>query len=116
MDFIKTLSNWVDLFAVIPVYLLLLYNETSTLLMMLNMIRYLRVFRLFKLLYDLHILGKTLQASVHQLLILLAILCVPTIIFSSFVYYAELYSGTAKSKDDFSEIQKGKTLITFYFK
>lgn len=107
LDYIKTLSNWVDLFAVIPVYLLLLSEDSSQVLMMLNMIRYLRVFRLFKLLYDLHILGKTLQASINQLIILLIILMVPTVMFSSFVYYAEFLGGTEKSKEDFSEIQKG---------
>ncbi|XP_066911656.1 voltage-gated potassium channel KCNC1-like [Clytia hemisphaerica] len=107
LDYLKTLSNWVDLFAVIPVYLLLLWTDQSQVLMMLNMIRYLRIFRLFKLLYDLHILGKTLQASINQLLILLIILTVPTIMFSSFVYYSELFGGSEKSKQDFSEIQKG---------
>ena len=32
---------------------------------------------------------------------------VPTVMFSSFVYYAEFLGGTEKSKEDFSEIQKG---------
>ena len=111
LDYVKTFSNWVDLFALIPVYLLLISTDASKILMMLNMIRYLRVFRLFKLLYDLHILGKTLQASINQLLILLIILMVPTIMFSSFVYYAEFLGGTEKSKEDFSEIQKGKYFL-----
>ena len=113
LEYVKTLSNWVDLFAVIPVYMFLLSTDTSQILMMLNMIRYLRVFRLFKLLYDLHILGKTLQASINQLLILLIILMVPTIMFSSFVYHAEVFGGTAKSKEDFSEIQKGLLFTIF---
>lgn len=107
-DFIKTISNWVDLIAVIPVYLLLILPALPG-LMMLNMIRYVRIFRFFKLLYDLQILGKTLQAGMHQIFISFLILTVPTIIFSSLVYYTEHYLGSEKSKGDFREIQKGNS-------
>lgn len=101
--FMKQPSNWVDLMAVIPVYLLIFSSRTE-LIMILNMVRYVRIFRFFMLLYDLHILGKTLQASMNQLFILFLILCVPAVIFSSIVYYTEYYFGGEKSKIDFKDI------------
>ena len=100
----KTRANWVDLLAVVPVYLFIFYDTESSIVMILNMVRYVRIFRFFKLLYDLHILGKTLQASTNQLLILVLILCVPAVIFSSIVYFAETHLGTKKSKEDFKNI------------
>lgn len=109
-EFIKTFSNWVDFIAVIPVYLLLIKPDVPG-FMVLNMIRYTRIFRFFKLLYDLQILGKTLQAGMHQIFISFLILFVPTIIFSSLVYYTEYYLGSEKSKTDFQEIQQGKKTI-----
>lgn len=107
IDFMKTVSSWVDLIAVIPVYLLLIIPGAKG-LMMLNMIRYVRIFRFFKLLHDLQILGKTLQAGMPQIFISFLILSVPTIIFSSLVYYTEYYLGSEKSKEDFREIQHGE--------
>lgn len=113
LDYVKTFSNWVDLIALIPVYMFLLSTDTSQILMMLNMIRYLRVFRLFKLLYDLHILGKTLQASINQLLILLIILMVPSIMFSSFVYQAEFFGGLLRVKKIFLKYKKVCNYLQF---
>ena len=101
--FIRTLSNWVDLLAVVPVYLFIFMRESDA-IMILNIVRYVRVFRFFKLLYDLHILGKTLQASTNQLVILLIVLCIPVIVFSSLVYYAEYFFGTEESKVYFQDI------------
>ena len=95
----KSIWNWFDFLAVVPLYLLLVIQTSSNLIMVLNMLRYMRIFRLFKLLYDLQILAKTLQASLNQLFTLVLILCVPAIIFSSIVYYTEQnWGGTEKEK------------------
>ena len=88
IQFIKKLQNWIDLLVIIPLYLLLVFERT-TLIEVLNTTRVVRIFRFFKLLYDLQILGKTVKASRYQLFLLLLILLIPVIIFSSLALYAE---------------------------
>lgn len=102
-QFAKKLQNWIDLLVIIPLYLLLVF-ERSTLIEVLNTTRVVRIFRFFKLLYDLQILGKTVKASRHQLGLLLLILLIPVIIFSSLTLYAEKSWGTGKSKSLFHSL------------
>lgn len=102
-QFAKKLQNWIDLLVIIPLYLLLVFERT-TLIEVLNTTRVVRIFRFFKLLYDLQILGKTVKASRHQLGLLLLILLIPVIIFSSLTLYAEKSWGTAKSKSLFHSL------------
>lgn len=104
LDFVKNTTNIVDVIAIIPVYLFIVFSTDSNAIMILNMVRYVRIFRFFKLLYDLHILGKTLQASMNQLFILVLILCVPAVIFSSIVYYAEYNLGDSRAQKNFPDI------------
>lgn len=102
-QFAKKLQNWIDLLVIIPLYLLLVFERT-TLIEVLNTTRVVRIFRFFKLLYDLQILGKTVKASRHQLGLLLLILFIPVIIFSSLTLYAEKSWGTDKSKPQFHSL------------
>ena len=53
------------------------------------MIRLLRLFRFFRLLYGLQILLHTLKASSYELGLLLLILFIPVVLFSSIIYYVE---------------------------
>ena len=103
LQFAKKLQNWIDLLVIIPLYLLLVFERT-TLIEVLNTTRVVRIFRFFKLLYDLQILGKTVKASRHQLGLLLLILLIPVIIFSSLTLYAEKSWGTDKSKSLFHSL------------
>lgn len=102
-QFAKQLQNWIDLLVIIPLYLLLVFERT-TLIEVLNTTRVVRIFRFFKLLYDLQILGKTLKASRHQLGLLLVILLIPVVIFSSLTLYTEKQWGTDKSKSQFHSL------------
>ncbi|RMX58360.1 hypothetical protein pdam_00012525 [Pocillopora damicornis] len=102
-QFAKKLQNWIDLLVIIPLYLLLVFERT-TLIEVLNTTRIVRIFRFFKLLYDLQILGKTVKASRHQLGLLLLILLIPVIIFSSLILYTERQWGTEKSKSEFHSL------------
>lgn len=98
IQFAKKLQNWIDLLVIIPLYLLLVFQRT-TLIEVLNTTRVVRIFRFFKLLYDLQILGKTVKASRYQLFLLLLILLIPVVIFSSLALYAETDWATAKSHE-----------------
>ena len=75
-----------------------------TLIEVLNTTRVVRIFRFFKLLYDLQILGKTVKASRYQLFLLLLILLIPVIIFSSLTLYTETLWGTDKSQSQFHSL------------
>lgn len=109
-QYLMTATNWFDSMAVIPVYLLYCFPDSkpfpdsSKPFMILNMLRYVRVFRLFKLLYDLHILGRTLKASLYQLMLLVFILFFPTLVFSSFVHYSEKTWGNDFGKSEFNNM------------
>ena len=103
IQFAKKLQNWIDLLVIIPLYLLLVFQRT-TLIEVLNTTRVVRIFRFFKLLYDLQILGKTVKASRYQLFLLLLILLIPVVIFSSLALYAETDWGTVKSQAPFHSL------------
>ncbi|XP_047138267.1 potassium voltage-gated channel subfamily C member 1 isoform X2 [Hydra vulgaris] len=83
------------------------FNKTkpsSSSVMTINVLRYASVIRFFKLLYDLEILGKTLQSSLNQLFTLVFILCIPAIIFSSIAYFAEQTWGEKTQKHTFKDV------------
>ncbi|XP_065655976.1 potassium voltage-gated channel protein Shaw isoform X4 [Hydra vulgaris] len=83
------------------------FNKTkpsSSSVMTINVLRYASVFRFFKLLYDLEILGKTLQSSLNQLFTLVFILCIPAIIFSSIAYFTEQTWGEKTQKLTFKDV------------
>ena len=103
LQFAKKLQNWIDLLVIIPLYLLLVFKRTL-LIEVLNTTRVVRIFRFFKLLYDLQILGKTMKASRHQLVLLLFILLIPVITFSGITLFTERLWGTEKSKAQFHSL------------
>ena len=67
-------------------------------------IRLLRVFKFFKLSYGLQVLLHTLKASSYELTLLLLILLIPLVVFSSLVYAFE-YTGTS-GQTDFDSIPR----------
>ena len=87
--FLRQVTNWIDILSVIPFYLRLIDPEGRPLADALLMIRLLRLFRFFRLLYGLQILLHTLKASSYELGLLLLILLIPVVLFSSVIYYTE---------------------------
>lgn len=87
IKFIKDYKNWIDLLSIIPTLLLILYDEKW--IQNLVIIRLLRVFRFFKLSYGLQVLVHTLKASSYELTLLLLVLLIPLVVFSSLVYASE---------------------------
>uniref|UniRef100_A0A4W3IS99 Potassium voltage-gated channel subfamily A member 2-like n=1 Tax=Callorhinchus milii TaxID=7868 RepID=A0A4W3IS99_CALMI len=98
--FFKNIMNIIDIVAIIP-YFITLFTELvhhqsngqqAMSLAILRVIRLVRVFRIFKLSRHskgLQILGKTLQASLRELGLLMFFLFIGVILFSSAVYFAE---------------------------
>lgn len=87
--FFRQLNNWIDILSVLPFYLRLFDPDGGDLADALLMIRLLRLYRFFRLLYGLQILLHTLKASSYELGLLLLILLIPVILFSSIIYYIE---------------------------
>lgn len=87
--FIRQVTNWIDILSVIPFYLRLIDPDGGPLADALLMIRLLRLFRFFRLLYGLQIILHTLKASSYELGLLLLILLIPVVLFSSIIYYTE---------------------------
>ncbi|CAL8093714.1 unnamed protein product [Orchesella dallaii] len=111
--FFKDLTNIIDLVAIMPYFLDLLYkipNDTAPSsgktksskagsLTILRIIRLVRVFRILKLSRHnrgLKILGKTLKASFRELGLLVFFLFIGVIVFSSLMYFAEAYAGSSQ--------------------
>ena len=67
-------------------------------------IRLLRVFKFFKLSYGLQVLLHTLKASSYELTLLLLVLLIPLVVFSSLVYAFE--HGMTDGKTDFDSIPR----------
>lgn len=88
--FFRMVTNWIDILSVMPFYLRILDPKGGNAIAdALLMIRLLRLFRFFRLLYGLQILLHTLKASSYELGLLLLILLIPVILFSSIIYYIE---------------------------
>ncbi|XP_076860934.1 shaker-related potassium channel tsha2 [Brachyhypopomus gauderio] len=98
--FFKDLMNTIDIVAVMPYFITVCLElaeyqdkgQQATYLAILRVIRLVRVFRIFKLSRHskgLQILGRTLQASMQELGLLIFFLFIGVILFSSAVYFAE---------------------------
>ncbi|KAJ7987945.1 hypothetical protein DPEC_G00318500 [Dallia pectoralis] len=102
--FFKNMMNTIDIVAIIPYFITLgtelgedqegreKPSEQAASLAILRVIRLVRVFRIFKLSRHskgLQILGKTLQASMRELGLLIFFLFIGVILFSSAVFFAE---------------------------
>ncbi|XP_075900141.1 potassium voltage-gated channel subfamily A member 1 [Nelusetta ayraudi] len=98
--FFKNMMNIIDIVAIMPYFITLGLElaehqgngQQAMSLAILRVIRLVRVFRIFKLSRHskgLQILGKTLQASLRELGLLIFFLFIGVILFSSAVYFAE---------------------------
>ena len=95
LAFIKSFMTWVDLLSVIPLYISIAESEdieTIDFLFVLRLVRIFRLFRFFRTMSGMQVIGHTLRASARELLLLVLILTIPMVIFSTLVFYAERVS------------------------
>lgn len=88
-EFAKSWSTWIDFLAITPFYLKFVVTNHDHAIDALLVIRLLRLFRFFRLIYGLQVLSHTLKASSYELALLLTMLLIPVILFSSIVYFVE---------------------------
>jgi hypothetical protein len=98
LRYMRSIIGLIDLTALLPDYIHLimvaivptLANRSSTkIITILKITRILRIFRLMRHVPGLWILIYTLKASLQELLLVIAFLCVGMFIFSSLIYYAD---------------------------
>lgn len=96
--FARNWETWIDFLAVAPFYLKFVITSHQDVINALLLIRLLRLLRFFRLIYGLQVLSHTLKASSYELVLLLFMLLIPVILFSSIVFYIEtnLHEGTTK--------------------
>lgn len=91
--FLKGVLNILDLLSILPFYVTLTVpTESAGNIDILRVMRVIRVCRIFKLTRHskgLHVLGKTLYASVNELIMLMLFLVIGVVLFASAAYYAE---------------------------
>lgn len=87
--FAQNWSTWIDFLAITPFYLKFVVSNHENAINALLIIRLLRLFRFFRLVYGLQVLSHTLKASSYELVLLLSMLLIPVILFSSIVFFIE---------------------------
>ena len=96
--FLKAILNILDLLSILPFYVSLIVPEESAdsidILRVMRVIRVCRIFKLTRHSKGLHVLGKTLYASVNELIMLMLFLVIGVILFASAAYYAEDKQGS----------------------
>ena len=96
--FLKAILNILDLLSILPFYVSLIVPEESAgsidILRVMRVIRVCRIFKLTRHSKGLHVLGKTLYASVNELIMLMLFLVIGVILFASAAYYAEDKPGS----------------------
>ena len=98
MHFVKQPMNWIDFMSIWPFFVYYLTGIQQ--FQMFLVVRVLRLFRFVKLSYGLQIMIQTLRASVQELFLLLLILLIPVVMFSSIMYYVENFSHGNNPKFD----------------
>ncbi len=82
--------TWIDLASIIQFYINFFANSNVLdFLFVLRLVRIFRLFRFFKNLSGMQVIGQTLKASATELFLLILILLIPMVIFSTLVYFAE---------------------------
>ncbi|XP_057299804.1 potassium voltage-gated channel protein Shaw-like isoform X2 [Hydractinia symbiolongicarpus] len=89
-EFFKSAMTWIDFVSTMQFYIsFFAHTNALDFLFVSRLIRIFRLFRFFKNLSGMQVIGQTLKASANELFLLVLIVLIPMIIFSTLVYYAE---------------------------
>ena len=118
LKFIISLMNIIDLLALVPLYVTVIFQSSNLqacylnerfvieIMFILRIIRMFRIFHLVKHYQALKVLVYALKASLQELLMLFIFLLIGMLIFSTMIYYAERKDATSPG-DMFSTIPMG---------
>lgn len=90
VEFFKQVMTWIDIISLVPYYRKIFWHTTDVdFLRAIRLIRLFRAFRFFTFTSGLQIIVQSLKASIRELLLLVIILLIPVVLFSSVVYEFE---------------------------
>ena len=90
LAFFKEIMTWVDVISLLPFYGKMIFEEGALdFLMAVRLIRVFRALKAFAFTSGLQIIVQSLKASFRELILLLIILLIPVVVFSSIVYEIE---------------------------
>ena len=93
IKFFQGPMTWIDLASIVQFYINFFANSDALdFLFVLRLIRIFRLFRFFKNLSGMQVIGQTLKASARELFLLVLIVLIPMVIFSTLAYFAEKVS------------------------
>ena len=105
VKFFKEAMTWVDILSIMPLYIRFAEPDTKLdFLFVLRLVRIFRLFRFFRTMSGMQVIGHTLRASARELFLLVLILLIPMVIFSTLVFYAE--QSTEALTEVCAQIQK----------
>lgn len=98
LAFFKEIMTWVDLISLLPFYDDIIFNSSKlNFLRAVRLIRTFRALKVFAFTSGLQIIVQSLKASFRELILLLIILLIPVVVFSSVLF--EIESDQPKQKD-----------------
>ncbi|GFO40746.1 potassium voltage-gated channel subfamily c member 1 [Plakobranchus ocellatus] len=119
LKFVKSLMNIIDLLALVPLYVTVIFTKSDNMqacylnerfvieiMFILRIIRMFRIFHLVKHYQALKVLVYAIKASIQELLMLFIFLLIGMLIFSTMIYYAERKNAT-EGGDNFPTIPMG---------
>lgn len=90
LAFFRQVMTWIDIISLVPYYRKIFWDTTDVdFLRAIRLIRLFRAFRFFTFTSGLQIIVQSLKASFRELLLLVIILLIPVVLFSSVVYEFE---------------------------
>lgn len=110
IKFVRSMMNIIDLLALVPLYMQLIFNSSSNrscymneqfimqIMFILRIVRMFRIFHLVKHYQALQILVYALKASIQELFMLAIFLFIGMLVFASIIYYAELQDMSTPSE------------------
>jgi hypothetical protein len=93
-DFFRSTLTWCDIMSVLPFYTNMIWRVNYlNVVLVVRLFRIFRLFRFFRFMSGMQVIGHTLRASARELLLLVLILLIPMVIFSSLLFYTEKVSN-----------------------
>ena len=93
--FFRSTLTWCDIVSVLPFYINMIWKVNYlNVVLVVRLFRIFRLFRFFRFMSGMQVIGHTLKASARELLLLVLILLIPMVIFSSLLFYTEKVIGT----------------------
>lgn len=105
--FFRSTLTWCDIVSVLPFYINIIWQvDYLNVFLVVRLFRIFRLFRFFRFMSGMQVIGHTLKASARELFLLVLILFIPMVIFSSLLFYTEKVKISLNAKQFLCSILK----------